>query len=195
MRRAFPVSNGMKLTPFQQFIAVLSLVIAVLGGLFYFVPFRIFSAIENDSAAIIRARSRISFLELATRQADANERKLRVAEPALSRIRAVVLNPDDPLKFIEAVENLGKTSHVDLAIDLIPGDPDDQPSFRLTVLGKTADDFSFLKLLENGPVFIQVRSFEYQKLSAEEISSYIQRKKTAPPEAKIVLTIQGLIDR
>lgn len=178
---------------FVIFLITLVLIIAALSALAYFLPFTIFSKINDASAAILQARSRMQYLDEASAASKLNEKKLSHESDTLSKIDAMFLDKNNPLLFIETIETLAESSNVSLAIDALQDNSSVPPMFRLTLLGRKDALLDFLFKLENGPTFVAVREFSLDNLSIDELQNIMKAKEIKSPlDSKMVLLVEGL---
>lgn len=176
---------------FLKLIGVVSATVLALAAIFYLFPFTIFSGIERSSRMIRDARSQIVFFELAARESEENMKRITGEEAVLTAVHAAFLDRGEPLKFIETIESIAKTTGINLSLDLLG--EGSEPAFRLTVLGKALDAFLFLRKVENAPIILSVERLSIDRLKPEEGNAVAFSKglKTAP-EVRMVILVKGL---
>ncbi|MBI4134539.1 MAG: hypothetical protein HY471_00315 [Candidatus Sungbacteria bacterium] len=163
---------------------VLVLTLAAYGG-----PYQLYRAIGGAAKGIRDSRSRIQFLEDAAKRAKANETSLSANAALLSQIQSAFFDEQNPLSFIETMERLAKVASVGLDIEL--ANPSERPPhFRLTVLGDAGSLLAFLRMLENVPVVVSLRTMTFDVVSTPPNPDAAKGKLL--PQAAMVLLVSGL---
>lgn len=112
-----------------------------------------------------------------------------------ARIHEFMIRRDDPLEFIETLENVARATGnaAVLDFDSEKSKKGDELVFRVTVDGTREGVFRYVELLELLPYPIRIDEIGYQALNVESVAS---RGKTAArssqkslPEARMIISI------
>jgi len=143
-------------------VALLLSLIAVLAYLQLFFSIRgiktVFAALETKIALAEKERksSRLDSTLLETRAED------------LKRINNFLIDRENPLPFIEAVEMLAKNTQNRLSLDFAETESKQEGiAFRLTTEGSEPNVLRFLSLLEVMPYDIEIRDVIFQRTYTE----------------------------
>lgn len=100
---------------------------------------------------------------------------MRRLEPELKFINSILVNPVEPLPFIESIESLGRKTGVEVELSLISG-PDNTQNYMLAATGEFSKIMSFFKNLESLPFWFELQD--------SGISAISEKEKEKSPAAK-----------
>ncbi|OGZ96475.1 MAG: hypothetical protein A2847_00305 [Candidatus Sungbacteria bacterium RIFCSPHIGHO2_01_FULL_50_25] len=138
-----------------------AILLTLAGGTWY-----LYKTMNGINSEIQTIKSEIASIESENNVIRDFQQLLTKREPDISRIRALFIEADRPLRFIEAIESLGRTTKNSITLDAQNPKPDSQYFiFRVTAEGKKQNVFQFLTLLEHAPYEITVRSYTLTAVS------------------------------
>lgn len=175
--------------PLVTFVGTLLAVILVVSAAIYALPYQLHGAIQESADIVKGAYVRTQFLDEAGRRAKTNEASLALYQPILNNIHAAFFDEKNPLALIEMMEELAKTAEVDLDLDLA-GAAARPPEFRLNARGDVGAVLLFLRLLENAPLIVTVRTMALDKLDTPQTGAAVKAR-----EASLVLVVSGLLPK
>jgi len=143
--------------------------------------------IDSSSAGLGSIRARIRLLEKERAAVRGLVFLLESRETTLARIQKFLVRRDEPLEFIETLENIAKVSGnlVALDFDSEKSKKGDELAFRVIVDGTRVGVFRYVRLLELLPYHIRINEIAYQKLGGESGGP----SKKALPEARMIISI------
>ena len=155
----------MRITSYQKLI--LALVISVIvAGCFGYIFWWFFSTVVNARTSLENLRSKISAQEEDKISIRREGRLLEEKKEDIDRIRNFLVEREQPVGFIESLEDLARKTKNTIVMDL-----DEKQSsigknlvFRLTVEGKEESVLKYLELLELLPYQIYLTEVSFQKL-------------------------------
>ena len=155
----------MKSGPKKKFIITIAISAALVGVFFWFYVY-IASAVGQATSKLSEIEAQIIELEGERKQTRSLERILEDRGRDLERINAFFVDRERPIKFIEELENLAKTTGnlIALGVDNPTSSGQDLP-FRITLDGSEASVSKYLKLFELLPYDIRIEDFSYQKIT------------------------------
>lgn len=137
---------------------------ALTGGAWYL--YKIMNSINSEIQA---TRSEIASIESENDVIREFQQLVTKRAPDINRVHALFIEADRPLRFIETIESLGRTTKNLITLDAqSPGNDTQYFTFRITAEGEKRNVFRFLDLLEHMPYEITVRSYSSNALSEQD---------------------------
>lgn len=174
---------------FTSIIIFYILVVIISAGLFWWFS----GTIDSSFAKLGSIRARIQLLEEEREAVRELASLLESREQTVARIRKFLVHRDEPLEFIEMLENVAKATGNAAALDfdLEKSKKGDELAFRVTIDGAHSDIFRYIRLMELLPYHIRIDEIAYQKLSGEsgggKATDALSKKLL--PEARMIISI------
>jgi len=151
--------------------AVLLILVALVFAVLIFSIWFCFEKIKEGSDKIISTKMGIATSEIEVNKINDFKSKYKDYLPNFQKIDQAVVNPQNPLNFIEFLENSADKNGVDLTISPMSFSKDAKAktlSVSLAVNGKFIDVISFLREMENGPYLISIQNLTLEGVGSKE---------------------------
>ncbi|MBI2122466.1 MAG: hypothetical protein HYT98_05135 [Candidatus Sungbacteria bacterium] len=150
--------------------------------------------IDNSFIKLGLIRERIQQLEKEREAVRELASLLKSRESTLTRIQKFLVRRDEPLEFIETLENTAKATGNAVALDFDSekSKKGDELVFRVIIDGTRVGVFRYIRLLELLPYHIRIDEVAYQKLSGESSGGGVvagRSSKKTLPEARMMISI------
>lgn len=153
------------------------LLIFTLTSLFLVVLFvmPILQDIEKNSKDLTSAKDNIVALSAQTNETENFKNNYETYKPNLEKIDQLFVDPNNPVDFIEFLENTASSSQITSQISLPPSSVDSQPAsqnfiiFQFASKGSFSDVLNFAEKIETGPYLIEIENLTIQ--DSEESTS------------------------
>lgn len=133
--------------------------------------------------------TKLAAMEYGRKNAYAIRNVLKEKRVITSRIRALFINRDRPIAFLDEITRLGKITGNNVVLDYSEQESDQESlAFRLTVEGAAENTLKYVKLLELMPFALSIESINWQAFSPADAAGNTRDGKL--PDTRTLLTIR-----
>jgi len=159
------------------YFAIAGIVIISFALLIFIIkPF--FSSIKESSKQLFLTMKELVLLENKVRQSSVLEKEIESLKPDLDRIKALFVDLEMPIGFIQFLEETAESSGVQINISFLPQQEKIQEQtsfpflkFQLLVLGNSRNCLQFLEKLENAPYLIEIENLASRRITEEQLKT------------------------
>ena len=167
-------SNGVK-TDRKITISLASFVLAILVFVI-FIIYPLFNEIKKGSADALTQKNTLAELETKTKNLQRFQAIYKSYEPNLEKIDTLLINPAEPINFIEFLEKAASQSQLSIEISpLAPAKIEEDPwpsmNFRLVLTGSFPDFLKFFEKLELSPYLLETLDLSMRRLHEWDIKA------------------------
>ncbi|MBI2097188.1 MAG: hypothetical protein HYT40_03535 [Candidatus Sungbacteria bacterium] len=177
----------------SKFYLALAMAVIVLPVTFYLLPFYFFTKIRDSANQIETARRGLFLNDKRLENSRIEEETLAKRSQELAAIHNYFFSEKEPLRIIETAEGMAKTASVGIEVNVIET-KDNFARFRFSVVGTYPHVISFVRLLENAPIYFEVENYWLERLSPQSIGVEdrigTESQKTNPPEIRATVTVK-----
>lgn len=146
---------------FRKKIILLSLSFLMIYLFLIFFPLRktFKNIFEKEKEVLNLRKEEISILE------NFNQvKEIQKEREKIEKIKEALFNPENPVPFIEFVENLAKEENLEFSLNTKEDkNQKEKVIFSIAFSGELENIFNFLKKLENSPYFLRIESLKLSK--------------------------------
>lgn len=133
-----------------------------------------FSAIRENSQALLQEKNKIAFLVQEEEGREKLENFYQLYKQDLASLEAIFFDVDLPLDFINFLEESANQTQVQIRVSSIKKDVNKEDSWpilliQLAIVGHFPNSSEFLERLETGPYLAEVLDLSVKKLTESEI--------------------------
>jgi len=156
----------------------------------------IFLGIKKDSEDLVSAKNRIADLENQSREIEDFKENYTDYKSNLEKMTDMFVNLNDPVNFIEFLENTGSDCSLSIKI-ILPDDYDansdiyESAVFQISAEGRFSDLMNFVKKLESSDYLIEIENISIQNYGVEEVQNYSYRSVRATLNIKVYTIKNG----
>lgn len=124
----------------------------------------LFQDIQGSSNDLVSAKDRIIALNAQIKETRNFNKNYQAYKANLDKIDQLFVDPNDPVKLIEFLENTASSSRATAQVSLLTPQQEGQDfiSFQVACRGGFSDVLDFSKKVEAGPYFIEIESLTIQ---------------------------------
>jgi len=164
---------------------------ALVFGIMIFFIWLIFGKIKESSKDISSAKSALALSKIQVEEIEDFKSKYGTYVSNLQRIDRAILDPQNPLGFIEFLENLASEENVNLIIS--PLSPSKEPEFKtlsaqLALEGKFINTLNFINKMENGAYLVSAQNLTVEHTGVSKTGTESSEKMSRANIAIRVLT-------
>lgn len=162
-------------------LALVAVALAVLWGFLYVVK-----KVNDEAGALESIRGEVASAEAERQSVRQSESILKSRENDIARIENFLIDPVQPVDFIEALEGLAQKTNNVIVLDINDnGAPKGQLAFHINLTGTQKSVLNYLTLLQLLPYQISIQDFNYQKTTKGSVG-----QKNSASDTNMLLTIQ-----
>lgn len=159
----------------KVYFAIAGIVIITFALLIFIIK-PLFSSLKESSGQLFLTMKELTLLESKIQQSSVLEKEIQSLKPDFDRIKALFVDLEMPIGFIQFLEETAESSGVQINISLLPQQEkiQEQPpfpflKFQLLVLGNSKNCLQFLEKLENAPYLIEIESLSSRRITEEQL--------------------------
>lgn len=150
--------------------------VLIILGLTVFVIYPLCKEIKRESQDVLSQKNALAELEAKAKNLQKFQATCNSYEPDLEKINALLVNPAEPINFIEFLEKQAFQSQLfieisPLAPESIEEDPWSSMNFRLVLTGSFPDFLRFFEKLELSPYLIEILDLSTRRLNEWDIKA------------------------
>jgi Tfp pilus assembly protein PilO len=137
-----------------------------------FIVYPLFSGIQKEADNFISQKKKLVELERKIQNLENFQKSYEEYLPNLGKIAELLINPSEPINFIEFLEK--EARNADLDIEILPFAPEEEEdfwssmNFRLSLTGTFSNFLKFLEKLESAPYLVEILNLNATERDEEE---------------------------
>jgi len=156
-------------------ISLVGFVLAILVFVI-FITYPLFDEVKKSSEDALAQKNTLAELETKTKNLQKFQATYKSYESNLEKIDTLLINPAEPINFIEFLEKAAWQSQLSIAISpLAPAKIEEDPwpsmNFRLVLTGSFPDFLKFFETLELSPYLIEILDLSMRRLHEWDIKA------------------------